>query len=69
MATDQDDPIAGLLSFLKGRTPLEQLKFWRSFKATHTRRIAHTEAQLCPELLRAVDNQINELKRLVAQGA
>lgn len=69
MTTKPQDPIAGLLAFLEGRTAMEQLRFWRSFKTTHTRRIARTEAQLCPELLRAVDEQIKNLKHLMAQGA
>lgn len=69
MQISQQDPISGLLAFLEGRTALEQLRFWRNFKTTHTRRIARTEAQLCPELLRAVDAQIENLKRLMAQGA
>ena len=57
-----------ILAPVKLMAPAEQLKFWRTFRAVHRRRVAKTEATLCPELFRAVDEQIEKL-RLHLQGA
>lgn len=51
--------------FLKGKTTREQLHFWNLFRTTHRSKIAKTEATLCPDLLAAVDNHIERLKKEV----
>lgn len=58
-----------ILAPVKAMSPIEQLKFWRSFRVVHRRRIARTEAALCPELLKAVDELIENLRAQLAQGA
>ena len=58
-----------ILAPVKRMAPVEQLKFWRNFRAIHRRRIAKTEAALCPELLKAVDELIENLRHQLAQGA
>lgn len=58
-----------ILAPVKDMNPVEQLKFWRSFRVIHRRRVAKTEAALCPELFRAVDEQIENLRLHLSQGA
>lgn len=57
-----------ILAPVKAMPPIEQLKFWRKFRVVHRRRIAKTEAALCPELLNAVDDTIKNLQQRIAQG-
>lgn len=58
-----------ILAPVKSMTTVEQLKFWRSFRSIHRRRVAKTEATLCPEIFQAVDEQIKTLQSSLAQGA
>lgn len=46
----------------------DQLTFWRKFRATHRRRIAKTEAQLCPEFMKSVDTLIDNIRQRLTQG-
>lgn len=57
-----ENQLKALLAPLGRMQPAEQLNFWRRFRAVHRKRIATTEAQLCPALLSAVDAQIAALK-------
>ena len=57
-----------MLAPIKAMPTEQQLKFWRTFRVTHRRRIANTEAALCPELLQAVDELITTLRMQLAQG-
>lgn len=60
--------LSTVLAPVKALPAVEQLKFWRSFRAIHRRRISKTEAALCPELLKAVDETIENLKLSLARG-
>lgn len=63
--TNQLDAI---LAPLKKLSLGEQLKFWRKFRAIHRRRVANTEAPLCPAVFKAVDEHIESLKLHIAKG-
>jgi len=65
----ETNQLDAILAPVKNMSPVEQLRFWRSFRAIHRRRIAKTEAALCPELLKAVDGLIENLRVQLAQGA
>lgn len=65
----ETNQLDAILAPVKQMAPVEQLKFWRSFRAIHRRRVSKTEAVLCPELFRAVDEQIEKLRQHLAQGA
>lgn len=60
--------LSTVLAPVAAMPPIEQLKFWRAFRAIHRRRISKTEAALCPELLKAVDETIENLKLSVMRG-
>jgi hypothetical protein len=64
----REKPLDDLLAPVKALPAVEQLTFWRKFRAIHRRRIAKTEAALCPELLKAVDDTIENLRQHLAQG-
>lgn len=64
----QPNQLDAILAPVKAMPPIEQLKFWRQFRTIHRRRISKTEAALCPELLKAVDDTIENLKLSLAQG-
>jgi hypothetical protein len=51
--------------FLTGKSVAEQIHFWELFRTTHREKIRRTEAPLCPDLLAAVDNHIQRLKKEV----
>ena len=65
----ENSQLDAILAPVKLMAPVEQLKFWRSFRAVHRRHVAKTEAQLCSELFKAVDEQIENLRQYLAQGA
>ena len=62
------DTLDTILAPVKAMPPAEQLSFWRKFRATHRRRVAKTEAALCPDVFKAVDAQIEILKQRLARG-
>lgn len=62
MKKSENNQLDAMLAPVKAMLPVDQLKFWRSFRAIHRRRIGKTEAALCPDLLRAVDEHIANLK-------
>lgn len=64
----EEKQLDDLLAPVKAMPPVEQLKFWRKFRVIHRRRIAKTEAALCPDVLTAVDDTIKNLQRHIAQG-
>lgn len=64
----REKPLDDLLAPVKALPAVEQLTFWRKFRAIHRRRIAKTEAALCPEVLAAVDATIKNLQHRLAQG-
>ena len=66
MNDEEKTAVDGLLTFLDGKSATEQLQFWTRFRETHRARIASTEAQLHPQLLSAVDDQIERLRPLAA---
>jgi hypothetical protein len=69
MTQESDNMLDALLAPVKTMDTVDQLAFWRRFRAVHRGRIAKTEAELCPELLAAVDDHIVKLTQLVASGA
>jgi hypothetical protein len=62
------ETIDQILSFLSAFTVLEQIQFWTAFKEKHRERIGNTEAEFCPALLVAVDEQIARLYALRGRG-
>lgn len=66
IGADQNQLAEEVLGFLKNMTARQQLEFWQKFRTKHRERIGNTEAPLCPELLKAVDEQIEMLKPLAA---
>jgi len=61
MKKREESQLDALLAPLKAMSTVEQLKFWRTFRAKHWRRMGKAEATFCPELMRAVDAHIKEL--------
>lgn len=66
MNDEETHVLDGLLGFLREKSAKEQLRFWEKFRETHRNRIASTDAPLCPQLLYAVDEQIEALRPLAA---
>lgn len=62
------ETIDQILAFLSAFTVLEQIQFWTAFKKKHRERIGNTEAEFCPALLAAVDEQIARLYALRGVG-
>lgn len=68
MTEGTDTGIEMLVASINALSPGKQLEFWERFRKTHRERIARTEAQLDPVLLREVDNRIDMLRPIVAAG-
>lgn len=62
------ETIDQILAFLSAFTVLEQIKFWTAFKEKHRERIGNTEAEVCPALLTAVDEQLQRLYAILVRG-
>lgn len=61
---DVPEELGQLFEFLKDCTAAQQIEFWTEFLKVHRRRIANTEAELSPALLRGVEEHITYLKTL-----
>ena len=68
MKKKETNQLDQILAPIKAMDLPNQLAFWRRFRAIHRRRIAKTEAPLCPDVLKAVDAVILQLKQDIATG-